>query len=340
MSSHEQMPIPVIIDTDPGVDDAIALMLAFSHPETIDVRLITSVGGNVSLDKTTRNCQIVEGFLHTHVPIARGMASPEAAPAEDVHGTNGLGIDDPWEYARQWVPSPDTASLLMDLPAVDAQAEVLRTSPIPVTIVALGPLTNVALLLHVHPELHDRICRIVLMGGAIGRGNKGPYTEFNIGSDPDAAARVLSSGIPLVMLPLEVADAVTLRPATLDGLSVLNPVGEAMVTLMTASGDGDHKQGVKALYDPTTIAYLCRPDLFTAERHRVEVELAGTFTRGATVVFDNPTDGAGLPMEPADGVLVCTMVATCDDGTSEHGYTGFARWLFESVHHWDGRPVG
>lgn len=340
MSPHKQAPTPVIIDTDPGVDDAIALMLAFSHPNVIDVRLITSVGGNVSLDKTTRNCQIVEGFLHAHVPIARGMASPEAVPAEDVHGANGLGIGDPWEYARQWSPSQDTASLLVDMPAVDAQAEVLRTSPVPVTVVALGPLANVALLLRTHPELHDRIGRIVLMGGAVGRGNKGPYTEFNIGSDPDAAACVFSSGVPLVMLPLEVADSVTLRPATLGRLAALNPVGRAMVTLMTFSGNDDHAQGIKALYDPTTIAYLCRPDLFTAGRRHVAVELDGTLTRGATVVYDNPTGADGLPMEPEDGIVVCTRVDTCDDGTPELGYTGFARWLFESVRYWDGRPVG
>lgn len=333
-------PTTVIIDTDPGVDDAVALMLAASHPEALDVRLITSVGGNVSLDKTTRNCRIVEDFLHWDIPIARGTSATEAVPAEHVHGKEGLGVGDPWTYAQEWTPDKPGRSLLVETPALAAQAEVLRSSSVPVTIVALGPLTNVALLLRAYPELHDRIGRIVLMGGAIGRGNEAPYTEFNVGCDPDAAACVLSSGVPVVMLPVEVADAVALKPSTLKLLASLNPVGEAIATLMAGPEPSRPDQATKAMYDPTTIAYLVRPGLFSASRHRVEVELNGTFTRGATVIYDNPAGIDGSPEEPSDGITVCTDVLSRDEGSGEGDFAGFARWLFESVHFWDGRAVG
>lgn len=317
---------PVIIDTDPGCDDATALMLALASPK-LDVRLMTSVGGNVPLWRTTRNCLVVERFLHAHVPVARGTSAPgfdESSTAEHVHGVTGLGG---WDF------SLTDESLLLDEPALDAQVRVLSVSDEPVTIVSIGPLTNVAALLGTRSDLRQNIARVVMMGGAIGRGNMGPYTEFNVGTDPEAAAAVLSSGVPVVMLPLEVADAAVLTAREIEALGAINPVGAAIRDLMGGPEPSRPKMESKPMYDPTTIAYLCKPELFTWEERRVAVELAGTYTRGATVVFTGePLEGrlARLEATAPAPVRVCTGVDNA----------GFRRWLDKTIRRWDGTELG
>lgn len=172
---------PVIIDTDPGIDDAVALAIAL-FAEELDVRLITTVGGNVGIEHTTDNALKLVSFFGKHVPVAQGASEPlvrELVDASNVHGASGM---EGWEFDE-----PDR-SLLLEKNAVDAMRDALLSSEEPVTIVALAPLTNVALTLKAYPEVKSHIERIVLMGGTAARGNKGVLSEFNVATDPETAA--------------------------------------------------------------------------------------------------------------------------------------------------------
>lgn len=186
------MALPIIIDCDPGHDDAIALVLALASPE-LDVKAITSSAGNQTPDKTLRNVLRMLTLLNrTDIPVAGGAPKPlmrELIIADNVHGESGL--DGPALPEPAFAPQPCTA--------VELMAKTLRESTQPVTLVSTGPQTNVALLLNSHPELRDKIARIVIMGGAMGLGNWTPAAEFNIYVDPEAAEIVFQSGIPVVI---------------------------------------------------------------------------------------------------------------------------------------------
>ena len=183
---------PIILDCDPGHDDAIALVLALASPE-LDVKAVTSSAGNQTPDKTLRNVlRMLTLLKRTDIPVAGGAIKPlmrELIIADNVHGESGL--DGPA------LPEPGFAP--QNCTAVELMAKVLRESAEPVTLVATGPQTNVALLLNSHPELHSNIARIVIMGGAMGLGNWTPAAEFNIFVDPEAAEIVFQSGLPIVM---------------------------------------------------------------------------------------------------------------------------------------------
>src|SRR3712207_2694870 len=174
---------PIILDVDPGHDDAVAIMLACAAPE-LDLLAVTTVAGNVPLEKTTRNALRVLSLIgHTAVPVAAGASSPLHRPlhtAEDIHGESGL----------EGPEIPEASFELDERGATALIADALREAPEPVTLVPLGPLTNVATLLREHPELRERIARVSLMGGSIGLGNTTPAAEFNIYVDPEAAREV------------------------------------------------------------------------------------------------------------------------------------------------------
>lgn len=186
------MALPIIIDCDPGHDDAIALVLALASPE-LEVKAITSSAGNQTPDKTLRNVlRMLTLLKRPDIPVAGGAVKPlmrELIIADNVHGESGL--DGPALPEPSFAPQSGTA--------VELMAKTLRESAQPVTIVSTGPQTNVALLLNSHPELHTKIARIVLMGGAMALGNWTPAAEFNIYVDPEAAEIVFQSGIPVVM---------------------------------------------------------------------------------------------------------------------------------------------
>lgn len=186
------MALPILLDCDPGHDDAIAIVLALASPE-LDVKAITSSAGNQTPEKTLRNVLRMLTLLNrTDIPVAGGAVKPlmrELIIADNVHGESGL--DGPA------LPEPTFAP--QNCTAVELMAKTLRESAEPVTIVSTGPQTNVALLLNSHPELHSKIARIVIMGGAMGLGNWTPAAEFNIYVDPEAAEIVFQSGIPVVM---------------------------------------------------------------------------------------------------------------------------------------------
>lgn len=184
---------PIIFDCDPGHDDAIALVLALASPE-LEVKAVTSSAGNQTPDKTLRNVlRMLTLLKRPDIPVAGGAVKPlmrELIIADNVHGESGL--DGPA------LPEPGFAP--QSCTAVELMAKVLRESAEPVTLVATGPQTNVALLLNSHPELHSKIARIVIMGGAMGLGNWTPAAEFNIFVDPEAAEIVFQSGLPIVMV--------------------------------------------------------------------------------------------------------------------------------------------
>ena len=276
------MALPIILDCDPGHDDAIAMILALASPE-LDVKAITASAGNQTPDKTLRNVLRMLTLLgRQDIPVAGGARKPlmrELIIADNVHGESGL--DGPA------LPEPDFAP--QTCTAVELMASTLRASPQPITLVATGPQTNVALLLNSHPELHDKIARIVLMGGAMVLGNWQPAAEFNIYVDPEAAEIVFQSGIPVVMAGLDVTHRAQIHGLDIERFrQVGNPVATIVAELLDFFMEyhKDAKWGFTGapLHDPCTIAWLLKPELFTSVERWVGVETQGKYTQGMTVV--------------------------------------------------------
>ena len=276
------MALPIILDCDPGHDDAIAIVLALASPE-LDVKAITSSAGNQTPEKTLRNVLRMLTLLQRQdIPVAGGARKPlmrELIIADNVHGESGL--DGPA------LPEPDFAP--QKCTAIELMAKTLRESPQPVTIVATGPQTNVALLLNSHPELHDKIARIVMMGGAMVLGNWQPAAEFNIYVDPEAAEIVFQSGIPVVMAGLDVTHRAQIHDMDIERFrQVGNPVATIVAELLDFFMEyhKDAKWGFTGapLHDPCTIAWLLKPELFTCAERWVGVETQGKYTQGMTVV--------------------------------------------------------
>ena len=272
----------IIIDTDPGQDDAVAILLALASPE-IEVLAVTAVAGNVPLPLTTRNARAVcELAGRPDIPVHPGAEGPLTRPlvtAEHVHGRTGLDGAD--------LPEPKMA--VGDAHAADLIAETLRREPPgTVTLCALGPLTNLALAFERAPDAVERIAGIVLMGGAYFEvGNVTPAAEFNIYVDPEAAAEVFACGRPITVLPLDATHKVLTRRARLDRLRAIgNRAGEVVADWCGFFERFDReKYGAEGapLHDPCVIARLLRPDLFAGRHVNVEVETVSELTRGMTV---------------------------------------------------------
>lgn len=298
---------PIIIDTDPGIDDAVAIAIAL-FSEELDVRLITTVAGNVSLDKVTVNALRLLKLFQKRVPVAKGAAAPLLRPLSDassVHGASGLeGFD---------FDEPDN-SLLLEENAVNAMYRVIMESETPITLVPIAPLTNIALLFKVYPEVKQRIERIVMMGGSSGRGNKTVMAEFNIAVDPEAAKIVFDSGVPLVMAGLDVGWKALVLPEDSEKLPSLGTVGRMAYALFRKYRGGSFQTGLK-MYDSCAIAYLLKPDLFTVVDTYVDVELHGSMTAGCTLV-----DLKGYLGRP-NNAAVCMDI----DGQA------FRAWFLESL---------
>jgi len=276
-------PRAIIIDTDPGQDDAVAVLLALASPE-LEVRGVTAVAGNVPLPLTARNARIVcELAGRPDVPVYAGADRPLARPlitAEYVHGRTGLDGAD----------LPEPTMPLEAEHAADFLVRMLRESPPgTVTLCPLGPLTNVALALQRAPEIAGRIQEIVLMGGGFSEGgNTTPAAEFNIYVDPQAADLVFSSGVPLTMLPLDATHQALIKRRHLERLRGLGTrVGEAVAGWLEFFERYDvEKYGMEGgpLHDPCVIAYLLRPEIFGGRRCNVRIETASELTMGMTVV--------------------------------------------------------
>lgn len=276
------MSLPIILDCDPGHDDTIALILALASPE-LELKAVTTSAGNQTPDKTLRNAlRILTLLQRSDIPVAGGAVKPlmrELIIADNVHGESGLDGPD--------LPEPNFAPQTCN--AVELIAQTLRASQQPVTVVATGPLTNIALLLTSHPELHAKISRIVIMGGAAMLGNWTPAAEFNIYVDPEAAEIVFQSGLPIVMAGLDVTHRAQIMSEDIERFRHLgNPVADVVADLLDFFMEY-HKQekwGFQGapLHDPCTIAWLIKPEIFTCVDRWVGVETQGKYTQGMTVV--------------------------------------------------------
>lgn len=268
-------PMPLIIDTDPGIDDAVAIAIALFSPE-FDVRLITTVAGNVGVDATTENALKLLAYYGKDVPVARGANEPlirQFSDASDIHGKTGMeGFDFP-EPKRE---------LLLEKNAVEAMRDTLLASETPVTLMPIGPLTNIALLLKTYPEVKDHIGQIVLMGGSVTRGNKGVMAEFNIYVDPEAAKIVMDSGLKITMATLDAGLGTAVPPEKTAQLREMGKVGLMAHDLFQRYRKRSFGTGLK-MYDACAVACLLKPDLFEMADCFVDVELAGSLTAGCTV---------------------------------------------------------
>jgi inosine-uridine nucleoside N-ribohydrolase len=271
--------LPAIVDCDPGLDDALALLLVLASPE-LELLGVTTVAGNQTVDKTTANAlRVLELAGREDVPVARGADGPlvgELVVATDAHGESGLG--------GLVLPEPTTEPA--NEHAVDFLAERLLAADRPVTFFALGPLTNLALLLALHPDSTRGIERIVLMGGAIGEGNQTASAEFNIWVDPESAASVFQSGLDITMVGLDVTNRAVLTPKDAERLRGGGPVGAAAAAMLDFYLDfyeNAYEHGGAPIHDAVAVAHALRPDVVTTLARRVEVELRG-LCRGRTIV--------------------------------------------------------
>ena len=298
-----KLPRHIIIDTDPGQDDAVAILLALASPE-LNVLGITAVAGNVPLALTTRNiCQVLELAGRIDVPVYEGAAQPlqrKLVTAEHVHGSTGL--DGPTLQAP--------TKQLAEGDAADFIVRSVRAQPAgSVTLCALGPLTNLALALSRAPDIAPRLQQIVLMGGGCFEGgNITPAAEFNIFVDPHAAQQVLASGAPIVMMPLDVTHQVLTTRARVAALRAIRTRCAAAVADMLAYFErfDVEKYGTDGgpLHDPCVVAYLLQPSLFSGRLINVEVETISELTMGMTVA-----DWWGVSGRKANAMFMRTVDA-------------------------------
>jgi pyrimidine-specific ribonucleoside hydrolase len=262
---------PLIIDTDPGVDDAYAIALACASPE-VELLGVTTVFGNVGLATTTRNAPVAAG-------ADRPLVHPHPHRAREVHGADGLsGHSDLLPERARGVAGSDAVTLMMEL---------LEAAPEPVTIVPIGPLTNIALLLAAHPGVSGKIARLVIMGGSVAGGNVTSSAEFNIWSDPEAARRVLvEEAVPTVLVPTDLTKRCAVDQEWLGTLAASGPRGKLLVTL-TEAYQAHYRDELgwngTVLHDAVAMAEAIRPGILTTTRYPVEVECAQGPSRGAVL---------------------------------------------------------
>ncbi len=286
-------PRRVVLDCDPGIDDAFAIAFACGHPG-LDLAGVTTVAGNVGLDRTTANALSLLEFLgHPGVPVAAGSPAPLLRTfhdARDVHGESGLG--------GAKLPAPRGRPL--GVHAVDFLIDVISAAVGTVTLVATGPLTNIALAVRQHPQLASQVADLVIMGGSAGRGNVTPAAEFNIWCDPEAAAIVFGAGWRVTMAGLDVTLEARATTAVQDRMRALGRLGGELLLpglggYRSTAGDG------QPVHDVCALALVAAPGLFRCEPARVEVETFGRWTSGMTV-----TDFAAAPKD--GNALVATSI--------------------------------
>lgn len=278
--------IPIILDGDPGHDDAIAWVLANASP-VLDIRAVTSCCGNQTIEKTTYNALRICTLINLQVPTAKGRVRPliaEPIIAPTVHGESGL--DGPE------LPEPDFD--VVDMDAVTLMAKIIQESDEPITIVPTGPLTNVAALLLAHPELKENIKQISLMGGGVQYGNWTPAAEFNILVDPEAADVVFKSGIPIIMAGLDVTEKAMIFPEDFERIRALgNHVAIIVAEWLEFFYQFHRTLGYEGapVHDAVAVAALIKPEIMESKDLYVEVETTGDFCKGATVAdFDHVLD--------------------------------------------------
>lgn len=290
-------PLALVIDTDPGVDDAVALLLAVASPE-VELRAVTTVFGNVGLETTTSNARRLLALGgRSDVPVAAGaqrpLVHPQAMRADDWHAVDGLG------GRASSLPAPGP---LDPRGAVELLADVLRAAESPVTLAPIGPLTNIALLLAVHPELRQKIGRIVAMGGALSSGNTTPTAEFNVHCDPEAAHRVLAEEpVPVTLVPLELTMGCAVDGRWLDELAAGGPRCAALAGVIEhyrARYLAEHGFDGVALHDAVAVLEAIVPGTLTCTPMSLRVDCAPGIGRGT--LLREPTPRSSASARPVD----------------------------------------
>jgi len=301
------MPKKILLDCDPGLDDALALLLAHGDPN-VELVGVTTVGGNVGLSRTTRNALALREYLHFEkVPVAAGAGQPlsgEVREASHVHGESGLGS----------VVLPEPVLAADERHAVDFIIETLRATPGAIHLVATGPLTNIALALQKEPAIARWVASFTIMGGSFTRGNATPAAEFNIYADPEAARVVFDADWQVLMIGLDLTLQAQANGPVVERLARLGVLAHELILPLATfwaranqsranqsranqSSATDGEWDGQAVHDVCAIAHVVRPDLFSSRPARVQVETTGEFTRGMTVVdFDSPSPNAIVPV--------------------------------------------
>lgn len=302
----------VIIDTDPGVDDAFALLLAMRSPE-LQIEAITPVAGNVPLSLTLPNAlRMVEIAGREDIPVAAGASAPlirRLVTASYAHGENGLG--------GAVFPVPHTQPVKEPAPSLICR--IVRENPGEITIIGIGPLTNVAMALRQEPEMANKVRGIVLMGGSLSGGNVTPGAEFNFYVDPEAASLVFDSGIPITMVGLDVTRKVTLTENYVRSLEaghgkvsqaaakIARNIEDLYQKQRRASGQPPISNGGPNMHDPLAVSSLIRPDILTFEDYHIEIETSGDLTAGESVGWKHgplwysaPLDATHSGTQPAN----------------------------------------
>jgi purine nucleosidase len=288
---HGSSMTKILLDCDPGLDDALAILLAHGDPD-IELVAITTVGGNVALTNTTRNALQLREYLGLDVPIAAGADKPLGAATRDaseVHGIEGMG--------SVRLPVPVTQTVANH--AADVIIAALQAAPGDIHLVAVGPLTNIALALRKEPRIVEWAASFVIMGGSFTRGNTTPAAEFNIYADPEAAAEVFAAGWDVVMVGLDLTLQAIATPEVVDRMRGLGTLGTDLVVPLSTFWTNPHDPhwNGQAVHDVVAVAYVTHPELFVSRRAHVEVETTGTFTTGMTVVdFTASAPNAVVPV--------------------------------------------
>lgn len=295
---------PIIIDCDPGVDDALALLLALASPDELDVLGVSVVGGNVPLAKTQYNAQRILALAgRSEVPVHAGSAEPMQIRLQttDVHGGDGVG----------GATLPEPAAPLASVNAVSYLCDSLAARPGEIVLCCLGPLTNLGLAISQKKDTPTAARQVIMMGGAAAGGNVTDYAEFNFFVDPHAAHLVFLSGADLVMVGLDLTRQVPITQARLDQIAALgNKAGTAAHEMLAFYGQSD-----TAMHDPCVIAYLLQPELFSGRKARVDIEVNDADRIGQSMVRAVPDGGTGnalvLDKIDADGFfeLLCDRLA-------------------------------
>ena len=287
-------PRPIIFDTDPGIDDAAAIVIAIRNP-SLDVRLLSTVGANVEVEKTTANALNLTEFLDVDIPVAKGCGQPlmrTLEPCPEIHGLTGMdGFDFP---PLQRKP--------LEKHAVEAMREMIMASEEKVTLVVIGTHANIAILFRLYPEVKTKIAEIVTMGGGLSGGNTNSTAEFNIYNDPHAAAIVFESGVPITMLGLNVTRLALLHRPAAERIDKSGPAGHMLFSLFEHYRGGSLDTGL-IVHDACTIAYLLHPEFFKTEMMSIEVATEGV--AAGTTVSDFRAVRNG---EKAANINVCTEV--------------------------------
>lgn len=271
--------IPVIIDCDPGVDDALALILA-NAKEQLDIKAITTVAGNVGIEHTTKNAQLVAGLLGMDVKIARGAERALIVPtltASKTHGEDGFG-------GIAGLFKEDELAPLYEKNAVETIAEILRESEEKVTIIAVGPLTNIATTFLIYPELKEKVEVLSIMGGSTTVGNRTAKAEFNFLVDPHAAHLVMNLGLPIILAGLNVTlDAYVTDEDVKKFEAIGTRVSDIATQIMKA-----YKSADPALHDPVSILAITNPEIMKMKDMYVNVEPSGFFSAGMSFTDERP----------------------------------------------------